>query len=196
VDSSRNLTDPLVDMPIERIKHIFDTNTFAPIRIAKAVVPFMAKQRSGLIINVGSVVGDIPTPWNGTYCASKAALHSLTEVLEMECRPFNIKVMLLTPGSVKSNISNNEAAVFKLSPDSLYTSYLHNILARLHASQGKGSMSTDAFAREVVSKALRQNPPSHLTLGGQTTIFALLKWLPRAWMLYIMWQTFSKPQPR
>jgi len=184
---------PLVDLSLERVKNIFDTNTFAALRTAKAVVPFMAKRRSGLIINIGSIVAEIPTPWNGIYSASKAALHTLTEVLQMECRPFNIDVMLVSPGTVRSNIADNQAAIFKLPPDSLYTRYLHNIMERMYSSQGEQTMATDAFAQEVVSKALRKEPPSYMTTGGRTTLFALLKWLPRAWALYFMWRRFSKP---
>jgi len=184
---------PLVDLSLERVKNIFDTNTFAALRTAKAVVPFMAKRRSGLIINIGSIVAEIPTPWNGIYSASKAALHTLTEVLQMECRPFNIDVMLVSPGTVRSNIADNQAAIFKLPLDSLYTRYLHNIMERMYSSQGEQTMATDAFAQEVVSKALRKEPPSYMTTGGRTTLFALLKWLPRAWALYFMWRRFSKP---
>jgi short-subunit dehydrogenase len=211
VDSlSCHMVGPLVDLSLERVKNIFDTNTFAALRTAKAVVPFMAKRRSGLIINIGSIVAEMyvgldvvspfksnnpcsPTPWNGIYSASKAALHTLTEVLQMECRPFNIDVMLVSPGTVRSNIADNQAAIFKLPLDSLYTRYLHNIMERMYSSQGEQTMATDAFAQEVVSKALRKEPPSYMTTGGRTTLFALLKWLPRAWALYFMWRRFSKP---
>jgi short-subunit dehydrogenase len=137
-----------------------------------------------------------PTPWNGVYCSSKAALHSLTEVLQMECRPFDINVMLVSPGSVKSNIATNQAATFELPPNSLYIRYLHNIMDRLYASQGLSPMDTDEFAQMVVSKALRKNPPFYVTGGGKTTIFifTILKWLPNAWVRNYMWKRFSRPE--
>ena len=109
----------------------------------------------------------------------------------MECKPFNIKVMLVAPGSIKSNISNNQAATFSLPADSLYTGYLHKIMERLYSSQGKHSLPTDVFARSVVSKALRKEPPSYLTVGARTVIFAILKWLPRALVLNLMWRTHT-----
>jgi len=46
-------TGPLIDQPLEVVRNIFDTNTFATLRMAKAVVPLMAKRRSGVIVNVG-----------------------------------------------------------------------------------------------------------------------------------------------
>lgn len=49
-------------------------------------------------MNVGSIVGDLTTPWGGIYSASKAALHSLTDALRLELRPFNIDVVIVKPG--------------------------------------------------------------------------------------------------
>jgi short-subunit dehydrogenase len=183
---------PLIDLSLNQAKQTFDTNVFAALRTAKAVVPSMAKRRSGLIINIGSIVADVPTPWNGIYCASKAALHSISEVLQMECRPFNIDVMLVAPGAVKSNIAKNQEAIFELPPNSLYADYLENILNRLHASQASNRMPTDAFAELVVTKALQTKPPTYLTAGGNSMLFALLRWLPRAWVLFLMWRKFGR----
>ena len=134
------------------------------------------------------------TPWNGLYSASKAALHSLTETLQMECRPFNINVMLVSPGAVKSNIAKNQAATFELPPSSLYTGYLHNIMDRLYSSQGSNPTSTTVFAQKVVSKALRKDPPFYLTAGGRSMVFSTLKWLPHTWVMNFMWRLFSKPK--
>ena len=122
------------------------------------------------------------------------AFHSMTGFLQMECRPFNIKVMLVSPGAVKSNISDNQAATFKLPPGSLYTGFIHNILERLYTSQSLRTMPTDVFAQTVVSSALHQNPPFYLTAGGNSTIFAILRWLPRIWEMNILWWLFSRPK--
>jgi len=183
---------PLIDNPMDRVVQNFDTNVFASLRIAKAVIPAMAKRKSGLIINVGSIAGETPTPWNGLYSAAKAALHTLTEVLYMECKPFNIDVMLVLPGSVKSNISKNQASIFTFSRDSLYTRYLDNVIARIHASQGNNALPADKFAEQVVAKALGRDPPLYFRLGGNVWLFSTFKWLPRTWVLWLMWKFHSK----
>ena len=110
----------------------------------------------------------------------------------MECRPFNIDVMLVAPAAVKSNISKNQAPIFQLPEDSLYRAFLGNIMARMHASQTSQSMSTDVFAKRVVTKALARKPPSYLSIGGFAIGFYILKWLPRSWMLSFMWRLFSR----
>ena len=116
----------------------------------------------------------------------------MSEVLSMECKPFNISVLLVAPGAVKSNISNNQASRFSLPSDSLYKSFLHNIIERLHLSQTSNAMPSKAFAKEVVTKALRRNPPSYMTLGGNSSLFSFVKYLPRTWVFWLLWRRFSK----
>ncbi|TFK36918.1 oxidoreductase [Crucibulum laeve] len=183
---------PLIDQPLDAVKHVFDTNTFAILRVARAVIPVMAARRNGVIVNIGSIVGEVATPWNGVYCASKAAVLSLSEVLWIECKPFNISVVHVAPGAIKSNFSANGANHFTLPPNTLYSNFLPNILQRIHASQGSNRMPTEAFAKEVVSKTLRPNPPRYMTIGGHSRLFSLFKWLPRSWVLLRLWQFYSK----
>ncbi|KZP25419.1 NAD-binding protein [Athelia psychrophila] len=183
---------PLLDLSMDQVQQTFNTNTFSALRTAKAIVPSMAGRKSGLVVNIGSIVGNITTPWNGIYSASKAALHAMTEVLAMECRPFNVNVMLVAPGAVRSNIASNQEARFALPEESMYTKYLPGILARLHSSQNSTSMPTADFARLVVGKCLQRNPPFYVTAGGASTIFAFLEWLPRAFTMWFLWRRFSK----
>jgi len=184
---------PIADISIEQAQKTFDTNVFGCLRTAQAVIPHMASRKKGLIVNVGSIVGDIPTPWNGMYCASKAALHSVTELLHMELKPLGLRAMLLTPGSVKSNLATNQAEVFRLPDNSLYKAYMKQIIGRMYASQEAGvSMPTETFAQLAVKKILATNPPLYVILGGNTLVFSLLRWMPRAFVLWLVWRRFSQ----
>jgi len=201
-------TGPLIDNSMDIIRKTFETNTFAIIRVTKVVIPEMAKRNQGVIVNIGSIVGQMyvlllerisvsyhcfsATPWNGIYCASKAAVDSISQVLSMECRPFGIRVFHVAPGSVKSNLAETGARHFSLAPKSLYKSFLANIMDRIYTSQSSHSMPVEAFARGVVSKALQKNPPSYLCLGGQSLILTILTWFPRALVMELMWRRFSK----
>lgn len=124
-----------------------------------------------------------PTPWNVLYCAAKAALHSISEGLAMECKPFGVKVMLVAPGGVTSNVAKNQATNLSLSPSTMYKQYEPKIIERMNASQGSGSMDTREFARQVVTQALRASPPPYMTLGHNSTRFYLFQWLPRQYVL-------------
>ncbi|TFY77032.1 hypothetical protein EWM64_g6979 [Hericium alpestre] len=135
---------PTVDISIEDVQAAFEMNTISVICICKAVLPHMASRKQGLLITIGSIAGNVPTPWSGIYSATKAATHSITQTLQMECRPFNIDVMLVMPGGVKSNFMDNYLTWFCLPEDSLYSRYLPNILARILLSQTE-AMPTDNF---------------------------------------------------
>ena len=110
----------------------------------------------------------------------------------MELKPFNISVLHVAPGAVKSNISSAGISRFALAPDTLYSDFISFIHKRIYASQGPHSMPTEDFARQVVTNALKKKPPRYMLIGGNSHIFALLKWLPRGLVLYYMWRLFSK----
>lgn len=164
----------------------------------------MAKRGKGRIINIGSVSGNVyalaspscpsltprpsTTPWVGSYCAAKAALHKVTESLWMECRPLNIDVMLVAPGAVKSNLADNTASRFQMAPESLYGAYVDKILARMHASQGPAAMDTAECAHQIVQAALKPKLQRYLTLGGYWFTFALFEWLPKSYTLNKLWK--------
>ncbi|ETW77918.1 hypothetical protein HETIRDRAFT_107552 [Heterobasidion irregulare TC 32-1] len=185
---------PVLEIPLDQIRDVFEANTFSILRVSRVVVPHMAARKQGLIVNIGSVVGEIPTPWAGIYASSKAATHAITQVLAMECAPLGVDVTLVAPGGVRSNISSSASPTFTLPPDTLYAKFLDNIIARMWASQSPQSMPTPVFAREVVAKVLQSKPPFYVTLGHNSTIFKVFKWLPRTWVMGYLWKLFSSPK--
>ncbi|KAI1786090.1 NAD-P-binding protein [Ganoderma leucocontextum] len=179
-------SSPLIDVEMEEIMRIFNTNVFAAIRTAKAVIPHMAARKRGTIDP--SVESYIPIPWGGVYSATKAALHSLTDTLYMECKPLNIAVVLLAPGAVKSNIAANQAPSVRLLPDSLYKDYVDSVLKRLTISQESNPLPTDVFARATVDAVLRVGgPPRYMSLGNLSGWYRVFEWLPRGWVLDMLW---------
>ncbi|KAG8217078.1 hypothetical protein J3R82DRAFT_5100 [Butyriboletus roseoflavus] len=179
---------PVAEATIDQMRNAFELNTFGALQVSNAVIPSMFKRKEGLIVNIGFIVGLITTPWNTLYCASKAALHTISEGLAMECKPFGVKVMLVAPGGVTSNIAKNQEATLTLAPTTMYKEYESQILGRMNASQGRGSMDTNEFARKVVMQVLSASPPPYMTLGSNSTWFYLLQWLPRQYVLGMMYK--------
>ncbi|KAJ7897090.1 oxidoreductase [Mycena olivaceomarginata] len=190
--NSVQLTAPPVSNRLDNVRATFDANTHGALSVAQAAFPHMAARRSGLVVNIGSIVADIAVPWNGLYSATKAAMRAMTDILYMELKPFNINVMYIAPGSVRSNIANNQASRFSLREGSLYTTFLPNIIQRMNASQGANSLPADKFARQVVARVLQKKPPRYLTLGGNSTTFKVFSWLPKAWVLWALWRLYSR----
>ncbi len=103
-----DLFGSLEELTIEEIKGQFETNFFGAARVTKSVIPTMRKQGSGIIINVSSIGGRIGlVPCNTMYHASKFALEGFTESLRHELTEFNIDVILIEPGAIRSNFAEN-----------------------------------------------------------------------------------------
>lgn len=92
------------ELPLEKFHQEMETNFFGPIRCIKAVLPAMREKRSGTIINISSIAGELYSNFHGTYAPSKAALEALSESLAQEVQPFNIKVFLVQPGMTETPI--------------------------------------------------------------------------------------------
>jgi NAD(P)-dependent dehydrogenase (short-subunit alcohol dehydrogenase family) len=92
---------------VEEARDLFETNFFGVLRMTRVVLPIMRDQRYGRIVNIGSVVGFVPAPYQAVYCATKHALEGYTESLDLEVRQFGIRVMVIEPGFTRTNILQN-----------------------------------------------------------------------------------------
>lgn len=184
---------PLMDIDEGRLQTQFQTNVFAPLAVAQQVAPVMKSQGSGLIVNVGSISGIVTTPFAGAYCASKAALHSLSDALRMELAPFGIQVMTLQPGAIISGIGESSKKHLDgvVADTSWYADLADNIQARSNASQ-VGATPTDEFAAQVVERVMRSDPPAVLRMGKKSLWLPLLKrFLPRSLLDTVLMRRFG-----
>lgn len=102
--SQRSLTK---DAPLTIDRKIMEVNFFGTIAITKSVLPIFLKQQSGQIIVISSISGKFGFYLRSAYSASKHALHGFFESLRMEVDKDNIKVLMVCPGKIKTNISIN-----------------------------------------------------------------------------------------
>ena len=174
------LIAPIIEVPADELLKQFETNVFAPLRLVKFIAEDMKKNKRGMIVNIGSVSGIVTTPFSGAYCASKAALHAISDALRMELAPFGINVVTVQPGAVQSAFgSKAHNLVTKiLKPNSWYTSIESFILDRANASQ-KGAMPAAQFARKLVPLLLKKNPPAIIRIAPKSRLLPFLKaWIP------------------
>lgn len=85
-------------------RQIFDTNYFGPVELMKAVLPIMRANGGGRIVNVTAIGAILCTPLLGVYCASKHALDCASAALDIEGRPFGVRVPSVLPGQFKTAI--------------------------------------------------------------------------------------------
>jgi NAD(P)-dependent dehydrogenase (short-subunit alcohol dehydrogenase family) len=92
---------------LEQAKSLFDVNLFGVIRLTKAVLPTMRRQRTGRIVNLSSVMGLIPAPFMALYAASKHAVEGYSESLDHEIRGSGIRVVLVEPAYTRTSFEGN-----------------------------------------------------------------------------------------
>ncbi len=97
----------LEDQDIEHIKKQFETNLFGTIRTIQQVLPIMRNQRSGIIVNISSISGQIGFPASSVYVSTKFALEGLSESFAYEVEPYGISVVLIEPGVINTNFVEN-----------------------------------------------------------------------------------------
>ncbi len=88
-------------------RKIMELDYFAIVALTKSVLPYMTERQSGLIISISSVAGKIGAPMRSAYCAAKHAMIGFMDALRAEVHADNVKVMIVAPGSVQTDISVN-----------------------------------------------------------------------------------------
>lgn len=99
--------DTIINTSPEVDRKLMEVNYFGTIALSKNLLPSMIKKKSGHHVIITSAVGIISTPFRSAYGASKHALHGFYDVLRAEHHKDNIKVTLILPGYIKTNISFN-----------------------------------------------------------------------------------------
>jgi len=100
------LNGSIEEMPISEFKAVMETNFFGAVRCIQAVIPSMRMRKSGCIINVTSISGRLTTSPLGCYSASKFALEAVSEALAQEVKPFNIRVGIIEPGIIDTDMAH------------------------------------------------------------------------------------------
>jgi NAD(P)-dependent dehydrogenase (short-subunit alcohol dehydrogenase family) len=143
---------PIEETTDERVMSVFDTNVFGVIRAARAVLPAMRRQGSGLIINVSSVAGRIASGGMGIYASSKFALEGLSESLAQELRPFGIRVAVIEPGFILTPILTKVIDSLESQSGSAYPHIVERIRALFTMAQQVGGPS--GLVSETISEAI------------------------------------------
>ncbi|MCS6794869.1 MAG: SDR family oxidoreductase [Raineya sp.] len=84
---------------------MIDINVKGLLYVSQCIIPQMVERKTGHIINIGSIAGKETYPNGNVYCASKAAVDSLTKGMRMDLNPFGIKVTQIAPGLVETEFS-------------------------------------------------------------------------------------------
>src|SRR5213594_3220132 len=157
---------------IEQARSIFETNFFGIVRMTRAVVPHMRRQRAGRIVNIGSVLGFLPAPYAALYAATKHAVEGYSESLDHELRTRGIRVTVIEPAYTKTQFDANF-----LEPDSKLDEY-REIRASLRKTFTEVMAAADdpsVVADVVLEAASAARPKLRYTAGVRAGRLRLLR---------------------
>lgn len=141
-----------------------EVNFFAPVRIAKLLLPYMLRQGGGMFVTTSSISGRFGFPLRSAYAASKHALYGFFESVRAEYYNNGIRTVMVCPGRVNTNIS-----FYALEKDGTQH-------GKLDAGQA-GGISPEKAARKIV-RAIRRQQPEVLVGGKELLMVYFKRFLP------------------
>ena len=161
----------LEDISIEEIKAQFETNFFGVIRVTQQVIPIMRKQKSGgTIVNVSSVGGRVGFPILSAYQSTKFALEGLSESISYELEPFGIRIVIIEPGVIRTNIMNSSTSAKKaLDSKSPYFQLMQKVQNHFKSMIENASSPAEKVAKVILQAVTSENPQLRYIVGNDAT---------------------------
>ena len=153
-------------------QQLFDTNFFGLVRLTREVLPYLRAQRSGRIINIGSVLGFLPSPYGSLYAASKHAVEGYSESLDHETREFGVRVSVVEPGYTNTSFEAN--ATDADSPIDSYAPVREHV-KQVIAKAVRAGDDPAVVAQAVLKAATSRTPKLRYPAGPLARRLALLK---------------------
>lgn len=147
---------------IEAAKKQFDVNFFGMVRVNKAVIPHLRKQGHGRIVNISSVAGMAPIPFQTYYSASKAAINSYSMSLANELRPFGLTVCAVMPGDIATGFTDAREKI--QDGDDIYGGRIGKSVKGMEKDERSG-MSPDLAGAFVAKVALKTSTKPLYAIG-------------------------------
>jgi short-subunit dehydrogenase len=145
-------------------RKLFEINYFSAVNLSKAVLPYMLKNKSGHIVVISSIAGKFGFYLRSSYSAAKHALHGYFESLRLETEKKGIKILMVCPGKVKTNISLNAST----------EKGAHGKMDESH----ENAMSAEEAAKQIIA-GISNNSEEILIGGKEIKAVTLRRFFPK-----------------
>ena len=115
--------EPLDGGDVDHWEEMIDANIKGLLYVSRAVVPQMRRRNRGHILNIGSIAGKMTYPGGNVYCATKVAVHALSEAMNIDLVGTDIRVGNIAPGAAETNFSNTRFSGDDDKADAVYAGY-------------------------------------------------------------------------
>lgn len=170
--------------------NVFQTDYFGAVAMTKAVVPAMIKQKDGMIINVASLAGRVGHMFNSAYGAAKHAIVGFSRSIQLELRPFNIKVVSVEPGYHKTEVIRNNANLSENFYDKKSSMFEWNraFLQLMFKEIVPRADDPQKVADKIVKIMRTSRPKEHYIIGKDAVLATTIQWLGLSglleWLVY------------
>ena len=169
------------DVPMDEARAQIEVNVFGLARLTQLVLPYMRAQRSGTVINISSMGGKMVTPLGGWYHASKYAVEALSDALRIETKQFGINVVVVEPGSIRTEWGAIAARTLReTSSKGAYSAMADSVAKTLAASSEPNARMTSApsvISKNIVKIANARRPRTRYRIGFGSAPTLFLRWL-------------------
>lgn len=148
-NAGRNYFMPVLDQDIDAARNLFEHNVWGPLAVTQTFAPLVIKAK-GSIVFVTSISGYLNVPYMSIYCSSKRSIELIAETLRLELAPFQVKVLSVVTGAVKTR-GQTYFDDFKLPSDSLYKPIEETIAARARGEDGRPRGELMEHCQKVVA---------------------------------------------
>lgn len=173
-------------MDDDTIRRQFETNVFGLMRVTRAVIPLMRRQRGGTIVQVSSMGGRVTFPLYSAYHATKWAVEGFTESLAFELRPFGIRMRLVEPGAIRTDFYGRSGERVAVPAGAGYDALAGRWSAISDAAGEQGAdpaVVAETIVRAIADCGWRLRYP---VAAPAPLLVRLRKLLPEAWFLKLI----------
>lgn len=180
----------IADTKLENISAIVDTNLTALIKLCSLIIPHLKASGGGKIINISSVAGIVPLPFQACYSATKAGVEIFSRALATEVRKDNIKVVAVLPGDTKTGFTS--ARIVDDKEGSAYSQRMKSSVGKMEKDEQHGK-SPDYVAKVICKMIQKKNPPLRVSVGGLSKLEVFLaRTFPSKFVNFIVRKIYDK----
>jgi NAD(P)-dependent dehydrogenase (short-subunit alcohol dehydrogenase family) len=170
---------PVEVLPLSEWRRLFDVNLFGHVAMTQALLPALIESR-GTVVNISSVGGKVAMATYGPYAGSKFALEAVSDALRREVEPLGVKVIVVEPGAVTTEMSGRVVVTAERITSGMtteqrgrYAALMHSIISQAQTYIRKGLPAEEA-GRVIADAITSKRPRTRYTVGRDAAMILCL----------------------